>query len=98
MTRTITSTRMLIAVATVASCLALCAPAHAGSYSVTGTCGPWASWGDIGVRFTAYTACPWLYARNVGGSFNTSVGVGGGWRFDAPPATAISSFTLNGII
>ena len=36
-------------------------------------------------------SCPELVARNVGGGFSTAPGVGGGWRFDAPAGTAITS-------
>ena len=47
-------------------------------------------------QVAVYPACPSLYDRNVLGNFTTPAGVGGGWRFDAPSGTAISSVFLNG--
>src|ERR1700744_2610945 len=86
----------LAAIACVLTGLAIAAPARAGLYTVTGTCSAWAPWGTTSGQVAVYPACPWLYTRNVLGNFTTAAGVGGGWRFDAPPGTAISSVTLNG--
>ncbi|MDA0166292.1 hypothetical protein OM076_38865 [Solirubrobacter ginsenosidimutans] len=45
---------------------------------------------------TEYPACPELWARNVGGSFATPNGIGGGWRFDPPDGTSVAQVDLQG--
>jgi hypothetical protein len=79
-------------------CPALAQPARAGSYTVSGTCSAWSPWGTTATWVAVFPACPSLYERNVLGNFTTAAGVGGGWRFDAPPGTAISTIALNGIM
>src|SRR4051812_30152191 len=86
----------LAATASLVISLGLCASAHAGAYTVTGTCSAWSPWGTTSGQVAVFAACPALVERNVLGNFTTPAGVGGGWRFDAPAGTAISSVTLNG--
>src|SRR4051794_21367739 len=78
-----------------AAWLSLPAPAKAGYYTVPGTCGQWAPWGS---GIAIYPACPDLIARNIGQAQLTAAGVGGGWRFDLPPGTAVASANLHGSV
>jgi hypothetical protein len=71
------------------------APAHAGTYTVTGTCG-WTPWNADATRIAVYGDCSSLTARNVGGAFATAAGIGGGWRFDPPPGTAVIGASFAG--
>ena len=43
-----------------------------------------------------YPECPGLRARQSYGAYSTPAGVGGGWRFDAPPGTGIVDVALQG--
>jgi hypothetical protein len=70
--------------------------AHAGTYTVAGTCGQWAPWGETSGSVAVFPACPDLWARNAGGAFSTPGGVGGGWRFDPPAGTGIAQVELQG--
>jgi hypothetical protein len=91
--------RLLVGLAAAcALAAALASPAAAGSYTVSGTCGgAWTAWdyGNAG-NIAIYASCPTLVARKVGGAFATGAGVGGGWRFEAPSGTAISTFQVWG--
>ncbi len=74
------------------------APAHAGTYTVTATCGAWDPVNERPTKFAVYTACPMLVARNVAGHFNTGAGVHAAWVFTAPSGTGIEGALLSGTI
>jgi len=78
----------LVIALVIALALVAAVPVRAGYYTVPGTCGHWAGWGG---QVAIYPACPELVARNIGRSELTPYGAGGGWRFDAPPGTAIAT-------
>src|SRR5215218_1581800 len=81
----------LLTVAAALSSLVLSAvPARAGLYTVSGTCGLWT---PVGSGIAIYPACPALVARNSGPQVGPYA-IGGGWRFDPPPGTAIASANL----
>ncbi|HUB06034.1 MAG TPA: hypothetical protein VMB50_03490, partial [Myxococcales bacterium] len=75
---------------------ALAAPAQAGYYTVTGTCGTWSAWGSPAINVGA--SCPTLVAQNWGGAGPAPVGTAGGWRFDPPAGTAVYSANLQGTL
>jgi hypothetical protein len=84
--------RPLLALAVTLSLASVSAPpATAGTYTVIGTCGLWDPYNADPAHIALQTAGCSLIARNVGGNFTTPVnGVGGGWRFVAPPGTGVS--------
>src|SRR5438876_11408350 len=86
----VAATAALLTTSTLSAGLALAPTASAGTYTISGTCGLWTSWANDASRISVYPACPELVARNTGGG-STAPGVGGGWRFDAPAGTAITS-------
>ena len=86
----------ILALTAVLVALPMAAPARAGTYVVSGTCGQWTPWGDTNGSVAIYPACPELVARNVWGARSTPGGVGGGWRFDPPPGTAVVAVALQG--
>ena len=87
--------------ALVASALALTpSAAHAGSYTVSGTCGIWSPYSNNGARMAVYAdGCnTFLLARNTFGNFTSSQGTEGGWRVIAPPGAAISGLSFFGTL
>jgi hypothetical protein len=55
----------LAATATTLVSLGVTAPAHAGTYTVTGTCTAWTPWGTTSGQVAVFPACPSLVDRNV---------------------------------
>jgi len=93
-------TRTLIALI-IASALALTpSAAHAGGYTVSGTCGVWSPYSNNGARMAVYAdGCnTFLLARNTFGNFTSSQGTEGGWRVIAPPGAAISGLSFFGTL
>jgi hypothetical protein len=70
------------------------APAAAGTFTVSGTCGLWRPYQNDNAHIAVYPACPELVTRNIGGPFTTPVSAEGGWIFDAPSGTSIAGFAL----
>ena len=66
---------LAVLIATVVALLALAAPAQAGTYTVSGTCGLWAPYNSNGARMAVYSdgGCR-LVTRNTFGGFNTPAG------------------------
>jgi hypothetical protein len=98
-TRTSRPARRTLVAALIAATSAVAtvvAPASAGTYTVTGTCGLWEPYNTANSGITVYPECYALWARNVGGAFTTPSGPGGGWVFRAPAGTWIHGFTLQG--
>ena len=86
---------------TVASALALApSAAHAGGYTVSGTCGVWSPYSNNGARVAVYAdGCnTFLLARNTFGNFTSSQGTEGGWRVSAPPGAVISGLSFFGTL
>src|SRR3954471_19356951 len=96
MTRTRT-TSLTAVLATIATLLAAAA-AHAGSYTVSGTCGMWGPFSNNGARVAVYDAGCLLVARNTFGNFSSGQGTEGGWIATAPPGAAIAGFTYEGFL
>ena len=84
----------LALILSVAALLAAAAPAQAGSYTVSGTCGLWAPYNSNGTRMAVYNDGCRLVTRNVFGNFSTRQGTEGGWRLTAPPGATITGFWL----
>ncbi len=86
---------LALLISTAAALLALAAPAQAGTYTVSGTCGLWAPYNSNAARIAVYSdgGCR-LVTRNVFGAFSTPQGAEGGWRMTAPPGATIASFWL----
>jgi hypothetical protein len=85
---------LTLALSALLSIAAITAPAAiAGSYTVSGTC-LWEPYNASPAHIAVYGGCgsP-MIARNVGGSFNSPAGVGGGWRFAAPPGASLTGAT-----
>lgn len=94
MTRTFRSAALALATLVFAA-----APAFAGTYTVTGTCGAWTPFDHQPDRLASYAECGHLRARNVLGSFSTPENpAGAGWRFDVPAGTSIREVNLNAYI
>jgi hypothetical protein len=72
--------------------------AHAGEYTVSGTCGLWSPWNYDGSKIAVYCDGATMVARQVYGAFSTPGGIGGGWQFNAPAGTSIESLTLQGAL
>jgi hypothetical protein len=81
-----------------AAALMFPAPASAGTFTVSGTCGLWRPYNYAPGHIAVYPACSELVTRNVGGSFASSPGAEGGWIFDAPGGTSIASFAVQGAL
>jgi hypothetical protein len=77
--------------------LLLAAPANAGTYTVSGTCGLWSPYNADPSHLATYQSCPSLIARMAWGPFSTTSAAPAGWRFDAPAGTAIASASLSGL-
>jgi hypothetical protein len=90
--------RRLALVVAVAAAGALGGPqaAHAGDYTVSGTCGLWSPWNYDASKIAVYCEGPTLVARQSWGNYTTAAGVGGGWQFTAPAGTSIQSVSLSG--
>jgi hypothetical protein len=94
-------TRTLAALLTIVSAIALpSTTAHAGGYSVSGTCGIWSAYSNNGARMAVYPdGCnTFLLARNTFGNFTSSQGTQGGWLITAPPGAAITGLSFFGTL
>lgn len=92
-------TQATLVLLTLATVLAVVAPAFGGTYTVTGTCSAWTAFNNQPARLAAYPACDHLIARNVFGDFSTRPAqAGAGWRFDVPPGTSIHDVELDAYI
>src|SRR5213083_1487354 len=87
---------VLALVAILAVATAFVCPAFAGTYTINGTCGLWDPYDTDPGHIAVYGGCGQLVARNVGGNFSSLPnGVGGGWRFAAPPGAGISQVAIS---
>jgi hypothetical protein len=75
--------------------LAAAAPAQAGTYTVSGTCGLWAPYSNNAARMSVYNDGCQLVTRNTFGAFNSAQGTEGGWHMTAPAGTTITSFLIS---
>src|SRR3954465_12809846 len=96
--RAVSSRCRSIAVAALAIGAFWSAPAAAGTFTVSGTCGLWQPFNNRADRVAVFAQCPQLNTRNTFGSFTTPAGRAGGWTFTAPSGTAISSFAVEAAI
>lgn len=71
------------------------APARAGTYTVSGTCGLWSPFNSNGARVAVFadSGCT-LIARNTFGAFSTAQGTAGGWQMSAPAGATIHAFSV----
>ncbi|MDA0168430.1 hypothetical protein OJ998_04965 [Solirubrobacter taibaiensis] len=73
--------------------LAVAAPATAGTYTVTGTCGNWAPSSNHWDTSVASAACPQLKLEHPLGPNAAPSGHEARWTFDAPNGTTITAFS-----
>src|SRR5262245_59436551 len=90
------TTITLIALTAFVAIAGIAPAARAGTYTVSGTCRLWSPYSADPNLIAVYPACPDLIARNVNGPYTTPAGAGGGWRFDPPAGTVVSSVDLQG--
>ena len=86
--------RLLLSALAVAGTLATVAPAHAGTYTVSGTCGLWQPYSNNSARMAVYADGCRLVTRNTYGGFSSPQGTAGGWRMSAPAGAAIAAFSI----
>jgi hypothetical protein len=87
-----------LAGAAAALVLTIAASASAGTFTVSGTNGLWRAYNNRPDRLAVYPDGATLATRNTFGGFSTPAGSEGGWIFDAPSGTSLSSFTLAGAL
>src|SRR5215208_6727284 len=89
--------RVLLAMAlTAVALVAAPLPAHAGTYTVHGTCGLWEPYSNNGARMAVYYDGCRLVTRNTYGGFTSPQGTEGGWRMSAPAGAALDGFHISG--
>ena len=71
------------------------APAHAGTYPVTGGC-EWSPSNSDATKLAVFGDCTELTVRHVRGAFHTLAGTWGQWTFYAPPGTVIGTTRMSG--